>query len=201
MGKKDSDARYRAANREKLAEWKKANREKLRTYNREYQKKWRMIPENRKKMNATGLAYYYKNRKKLIEQSSWRNLQKAYGITQEQYENLLASQGGGCAICGTTRADGGKRLPVDHCHDSMDVRGILCEECNTLLGRIESQPGWIDKTKAYLADPPAPKIVPAKCLRIQPTGLRKRNGWRPTEQPEIGPSETKPTGPTEIKNG
>jgi IS30 family transposase len=59
-----------------------------------------------------------------------------YGLTPEMYEELLAHQGGSCAIC-KNACTTGKKLAVDHCHDTGRVRGLLCASCNTQLGFIE----------------------------------------------------------------
>jgi Autographiviridae endonuclease VII len=58
-----------------------------------------------------------------------------YGITTEEYETLLAEQGGVCAVCGNASA--GKRLAIDHNHDTKEVRGLLCRVCNIAVGHIE----------------------------------------------------------------
>jgi hypothetical protein len=62
------------------------------------------------------------------------SLKHKFGLTEEQYFELLAEQGGGCAICGRTPEELGKTLPVDHCHTNGHVRGILCSPCNTGIG-------------------------------------------------------------------
>lgn len=57
-----------------------------------------------------------------------------YGMSPSEYEALFASQGRRCAIC-RRKPDSHKRsFPVDHCHDTGQVRGILCGACNTALG-------------------------------------------------------------------
>lgn len=73
-----------------------------------------------------------------------------YGLTNENYEGILKSQGGGCAICGSSEAGRGKRLPVDHCHRTGKTRGILCLHCNTSLHRLETHSDWTEKALAYL---------------------------------------------------
>lgn len=58
---------------------------------------------------------------------------KTYGITEEQYVNLLKKQNGKCAVCRTKLKN--KRQPsIDHNHTTKKIRGILCNNCNTLLG-------------------------------------------------------------------
>ena len=57
-----------------------------------------------------------------------RFLFNTYGITNEQYEDMLTDQYGVCAICETT--PGHKLLCVDHSHVTGKVRALLCNNCN-----------------------------------------------------------------------
>lgn len=68
-----------------------------------------------------------------------RNLRSKYGITEEIYEAMLASQKGKCAICQEPPV-GGKRLVVDHCHKGSHVRGLLCNHCNRAIGSLRDNP-------------------------------------------------------------
>lgn len=58
-------------------------------------------------------------------------------MTLEDFERKLASQGGGCAICGTTTA---RVDNVDHDHATGKVRGILCFRCNAAIGQLDDDP-------------------------------------------------------------
>lgn len=78
-----------------------------------------------------------------------RNLRKKYGITIEQYEEMLTKQNGVCAICKKPPAED-KLLHVDHCHKTSVVRGLLCNQCNWYLGKIDHDPGLIDRLLDYL---------------------------------------------------
>lgn len=69
-----------------------------------------------------------------------------YGITIEQFEELLDAQGGRCAICG----DGNERLHVDHCHTTGRIRGLLCGKCNRGLGLLRDNPDILERGAEYL---------------------------------------------------
>jgi hypothetical protein len=80
------------------------------------------------------------------------NLKGNTGITLAQYNELLTEQGGGCAICGKPPVK--IRLSVDHDHETLRIRGLLCHGCNTkLVGREDAEFGR--KADAYLEAPPA----------------------------------------------
>ena len=63
---------------------------------------------------------------------------------------MLKGQGGKCGICGTTSPGGAGAFHVDHDHEDNQLRGLLCNRCNTRLGTIEI-PGWLDAVRSYLA--------------------------------------------------
>jgi len=73
-------------------------------------------------------------------------LLRKYGITRTDYESMLDSQGGGCAICGS-RPD---LLCVDHDHLTGKVRGLLCSTCNKGLGHFCDDPGLLGRATNYL---------------------------------------------------
>lgn len=62
---------------------------------------------------------------------------------------MLDDQGGVCAICSKEDA-AGKRLAVDHCHETGKVRGLLCLKCNTVLGKMNDEVNLLKKAIAYL---------------------------------------------------
>lgn len=98
------------------------------------------------------------NRKRKIAREAdperaWGIMIKArYGVTSEQYYQVLEAQGGGCGICGTPNADrkGQRRLHVDHDHRTGDFRGLLCARCNTALGKFDDNVDILQKAIVYL---------------------------------------------------
>ena len=85
------------------------------------------------------------------------HLKTTFGITLTEYETMLVSQKGRCVICGreelTAHTRGGKgaiRLAVDHCHDTGVVRGLLCRNCNTAIGKLRHDPALLRAAINYL---------------------------------------------------
>ncbi len=77
-----------------------------------------------------------------------RYLRDRYGITLDDYNERLRNQGGVCAIC--KRVPDQRRLVVDHCHTTGDVRGLLCSRCNTGLGMFTDNPETLYVAAVYL---------------------------------------------------
>lgn len=73
---------------------------------------------------------------------------KLYGLTVDQINEMAKA---GCAICGTTDWPGRHKRPhVDHDHRTGAVRGVLCSECNTGLGKFRDDPDVLERAIAYL---------------------------------------------------
>ena len=77
-------------------------------------------------------------------------IRRKYGITQQQYNEMLQEQNNGCAICGKTEEPDGRRLAIDHCHSTGKVRGVLCNNCNNGLGAFGDNINNIKQAIQYL---------------------------------------------------
>ena len=73
---------------------------------------------------------------------------KRYGITVDDYNQMLAEQNGACAICKCPPTT--KRLAIDHCHTTGKVRGLLCGPCNVSLGQFRDDPRVLLEAAKYL---------------------------------------------------
>lgn len=80
-------------------------------------------------------------------------LKSHYGLTVAEFDAMLATQDGGCAICGAISGRGngsGLVLHVDHDHTTGAVRGLLCANCNKALGCFRDDPKLMIKAADYL---------------------------------------------------
>lgn len=79
-----------------------------------------------------------------------QHLRKLYGLTVDKYDEMWNRQGGCCSICGRHENQFRKRLFVDHCHTTGNVRELLCAACNFLVGTMETTPDTVAKATEYL---------------------------------------------------
>lgn len=75
---------------------------------------------------------------------------RRYGLTEEQHIEQLRMQDYTCAICDCAID---KSDPIDHCHESLLVRGILCRDCNLGLGFFKDNQQALINAIKYLGWP------------------------------------------------
>lgn len=146
---------WRARNPEKIKEHSKRSREKNKDKIRARQRQW--VEDNRDYVREKGKRRYQDNKDRQADQM----MQRRVNMTLQQYDEMLASQGGGCAICGTTESRKGTkviRFSVDHdrscCPDDIScgkcVRGLLCGHCNVGIGHLRDSVDLLTSAVAYL---------------------------------------------------
>jgi hypothetical protein len=74
-----------------------------------------------------------------------------YGLTVENYEQMLDEQEGVCKACKEPPATS-YSLHVDHCHTTGRNRGLLCFRCNTTLGKVEDRVDLLEALIDYLKE-------------------------------------------------
>ena len=105
-------------------------------------------------ISSHSAEYYREHRKAYKTDYKDSDLRRRFGISLFDYSQMLLAQGGKCAICGGT--DGGHRngdpkaLAVDHCHTTGKVRGLLCEACNTGIGKLKEDVEILQSAIRYL---------------------------------------------------
>lgn len=81
---------------------------------------------------------------------------RRYGVEAAEIRRILDEQQSCCAICGAERKGWAKAtirkeaLVVDHCHKTGKIRGLLCGDCNTALGRFGDDPARFRAALEYL---------------------------------------------------
>lgn len=99
---------------------------------------------------------YRSNRPHHNETYRRSRLKWQYGMSEAIYLEMLAEQGGRCAICRTDDPGAGrKNWNVDHDHETGMIRGLLCVRCNHLLGMADDDPERLAAAARYIEAPPA----------------------------------------------
>jgi len=110
-----------------------------------YWKKYNTETDNRCEY---GRKWYHDHGGKRIKKSYEL---KRYGMSIEEFELLLESQNSKCAICEKGFGEGRREgACVDHCHETGNVRGLLCFLCNVSIGGFRDDPETVMKAAAYL---------------------------------------------------
>lgn len=161
--------------RERMREWNQKNKEKYRDARREACRKWRekhpekykksymdtnvkrreknkayhSIPINKERRRELQRARRAANPEQYKQTTLGSHLKKKYKITVEERDAMLAAQGGVCAGCGTNKPTG-PGWCVDHCHELLEIRGILCFRCNTVLGYANDRAETLRALADYL---------------------------------------------------
>lgn len=122
-------------------------------YGKEYFTNWR---ENNKKKVSDAVKRYeatYPEKWRLIKKLSDRkyHLKNRYGLTQEQFNEMIKLQGNKCMICQRFFYSAKHTRPcIDHDHKTGKLRGIVCDRCNVLLGTAEDNVAILENSIEYL---------------------------------------------------
>lgn len=114
-----------------------------------YQHKWYLenkdkVAERSRKWRQNNKERYFKNNRRF-----W--LKSNYGMTEEDYNTMLETQNGRCKICGATMGTRTNRLLcVDHNHKTGQVRALLCNACNAVIGHANERIDILQKCIDYL---------------------------------------------------
>jgi len=126
-------------------EWKRIATHRNRKRARVRSRLWRLANPERSRQNAK--RYQKQHPEQLLK---WQL--KKYNLTVRDYKQLLLIQQNRCAIC---RSKSSKknfyfRLQVDHNHKTGKVRGLLCGNCNTALGKFQESEEFLQQAIRYL---------------------------------------------------
>lgn len=119
---------------------------------KEYQKQWN--EKNKERIKQQKKEYYQNTKKERTD----ADLKYKYGISLDEYNLMRENQNYSCACCGVTEQEleqkypdsHHKKLCVDHCHKTKEVRKLLCNRCNTLVGFLEKREDILDTALRYI---------------------------------------------------
>ena len=129
--------------------------------NTAYARTWRK--NNPEKVKAAGRRYYQKHAVKLLERAKRlriekpereaainrkKYLKKEWGLSLSEYDGLLSTQNGVCAIC--QRPPMKHQLAIDHNHVTGKIRGLLCARCNRAIALLWEDVSIMKKAIDYL---------------------------------------------------
>ena len=123
-----------------MRRWKAANPDKYKAIIK------RLLDKDPDYYRRKARLWRKENPEKFAEQKR-RNQIRNYGITPERYAEMVAQQGGLCAICLSKPTRG---LDIDHCHATGKVRGLLCSYCNKAIGMFKDNAANLMAAIRYL---------------------------------------------------
>ena len=133
--------------------------------NEQHRRRYAEDRKHREEKLAANRAYRAAHRDRLNAErrDKWRSdadlrarhggarLSRTYGLSREAHRRLLNAQNGVCAVC---KRPSRRALCVDHCHATRQVRGLLCDKCNTALGlfgddskRMRAAAAYVDRAR------------------------------------------------------
>lgn len=129
-------SQWRCSTKGKDASSRQRQTQERKEYMREYHKKW---------------VISHKDSKHKSDRKS--RMKGLYNITQDDFDRMESEQKGLCSICNNPQGYGRKRLCVDHNHFTGKVRGLICVNCNLLLGHARDNVEILERCVAYLRRP------------------------------------------------
>lgn len=113
---------------------------------REQRQEWDAANPERRREIGRGTSKRYREKHPQRNRATW--LKTQYGLSIEDYDRMLDEQNGLCAIC--DEPPKGKRLAVDHHHASGQIRRLLCDRCNHMIGHSQESPRVLRKAADYI---------------------------------------------------
>lgn len=142
------DKAYRTDNAEEIKAYQEAYKADKREALAAKQKAYR--DANLEACRAREKAYRAANREAFRARYRKSNIKCKYGLTQDEFDAMLAKQKDRCLICRSTFALPKKTPHVDHCHDTGKVRGLLCNPCNAGMGFLGDDPKLLIRAAKYI---------------------------------------------------
>ncbi len=109
-----------------------------------YNKRWRKSNIDRERHNHKRYLARHPNYFKDY------HIKAKFGVTRDEFNEMLSRQGGCCAICMVNKPGGSGNWHVDHNHKTKKVRGLLCHNCNRGIGYLRDEIEVLQLAVEYL---------------------------------------------------
>jgi hypothetical protein len=147
---KEASDKYYRTHKEEILKREKIQRKNHAEYYKNYNEEYRKGKE--KYFKNYGKKYRDSHKQELFLKARARIIKQKYGITLDDYEYRLSLQEGKCAICKCgVENNYGRNLAVDHNHETGELRGLLCVDCNRALGLLQDNINNVQSAFSYLA--------------------------------------------------
>lgn len=110
------------------------------------EKKRRSDYKKSEKGKEANKKYKQSDKGKITELKS--HLKRRYGLTIEEFNLMLINQNNNCKLCNEPLV---KNSVIDHCHDTLNVRGVIHQKCNMLIGLVNDDIIMLQKAINYLS--------------------------------------------------
>lgn len=131
MDNKARNKFYNDKYKEKKAQYYEVHKERLKALRKiRYE-------NNKEKCRAASKRWQENNPERYKEIGESGRLKRVYGMTVQDYAELLVKQKNSCAICKKHKSNFKRKLAVDHIHGTKINRGLLCDNCNIALGLVK----------------------------------------------------------------
>lgn len=108
--------------------------------------------QKHREFNDNNRELVFKRRKKFRDENKARLSVKKNRAkcSPEYFHKLFEEQNGSCAICGLHQNKMRRRIAIDHAHDTKEIRGLLCDNCNRSLGLLKDSIEVLQNAISYL---------------------------------------------------
>lgn len=114
----------------------------------DYQRELKKDPDAKIRASQSARNHYHNGGGK--KKSSDARLRREYGISLAEKEEMVRQNKGLCPLCGSD--DPGRYWVVDHCHRTGNIRGVICDKCNKMLGLANDSISRLYGAIRYLSD-------------------------------------------------
>lgn len=115
-----------------------------------YHQEYYTRPEVKIRHNKRTNKFYHEHKDRYRQYARKSELKSLYGLTTKVYNEMRIKQEYKCLICDSHETTLKYQLCVDHCHQTNQIRGLLCKSCNLMIGNAKDSFRILEKAAEYL---------------------------------------------------